>query len=961
MGEVYRAFDPRLDRSVAVKHIRPEYASKRGYRKRLEREAKTVASLDHPSIVQIFDVLQDEDGGEWIVMELVDGPTVYEMLENGPLEIGTALTIALDVIHGLGQAHDRGVLHRDLKSENVMVSRAGMAKILDFGLSKRLTGEELSALSVEGRVIGTCRVMAPEQADGKELDSRADLFAFGILLYEMVTARSPFRASTPMASMLKAFGEPHAPVFGFNPDVPQELADLIDWLLEKNRENRPENAQKVAARLAEIAADVTDDPAELATRIRMASRSWHGSGAYALASQPEKSAPEESLDETVVGGPPVPSDDTQRTAWASTSRAAVSKAALEALSRVQRDSQSAGPDTGSRSRWSTMFSTAFGLGLPPIRRALAWTAWLLAIGAGWWTVTSMTRPVVTEPEDARIVVLPFENHGPEEMDFFSSGLTSEITRELMSRRGLAVVSFRTSNQYGTGNKSLREIRDELDVSHVLEGDVASSNGRFSEDSHIRINLRLIRASDGQLLLSQSLDRFASDTLRVQKGIADDVAMELGAQIMVDTRRDLSAEPRALDAYFRGLAIWHGTGYTAEVAKEAERLFEAAIDSDPTFLRAWTELSLVRSMIYFNGNSTLDRYRLAQEAVEKCRLLGRDTVGVLLASGYYEYQVEGDYQAARKEIERALALAPSQAEALEAIGFVLRRQGHLESAVEFFEKAYDLDRANTSLAGFLAETERARRRYERADTWFSIALRNSSDLPYVVGEQAENTLALLGCGNVFETPRCPVDVAVRVLDESNLSENRSIWGYRVRIALFEMANRGNEEAFLDIYDSVPEQDVETNERLRLFWRRVMALRDLGRDEDADVMVQRYVRELRDLADASEFAMHHALLGIALALAGEPHEATIALQQALKLSEQDRFTGPRVARWAAVVHLLLGEQEKAVSYLETIGRQDFQLSLASYEIQADPVWRPLREAGLLDGVWNELRERELAMNN
>ena len=152
MGAVYKAFDPRLDRWVAVKHIKPEFALKSGYRQRLEREAKTIASLDHPSIVQIFDVLQDDDGGEWIVMELVDGPTVYDMLDGGPLELGTTLTIALDVIHGLGVAHDQGVLHRDLKSENVMVTRKGVAKILDFGLSKRLQQVDEATLSMEGKV-----------------------------------------------------------------------------------------------------------------------------------------------------------------------------------------------------------------------------------------------------------------------------------------------------------------------------------------------------------------------------------------------------------------------------------------------------------------------------------------------------------------------------------------------------------------------------------------------------------------------------------------------------------------------------------------------------------------------------------------------------------------------------------------------------------------------------------------
>lgn len=961
MGEVYKAYDPRLDRWVAVKHIRPEYALKDGYRQRLEREARTIASLDHPSIVQIFDILRDDDGGEWIVMELVDGPTVYDMIDNGPLDVGTTLTIALDVIHGLARAHEQGVLHRDLKSENVMVSRSGVAKILDFGLSKRLQATGEASLSVEGKVIGTCRVMAPEQADGQELDGRADLFAFGVLLYELVTARSPFRASTPVASMLKAFGEPHASVLDYNEDVPEELADLIDWLLTKNRDLRPENAQVVAGKLAELAAEVADDPAELAARIRMASRSWHGSDAYRLPDAAERAPSHDPLDDTVPGGPSTPTGSTRPSgstgrAQAIISRAAASRAVEETMERSRLDLDGRRAHAHSESRWSSMFSTAFGLGLSPSRRFLAWTAWLMVFVTGWWGVASITRPMIPEePKDARIVVLPFENHGPEEMAHFAAGLTDELIRELTGRRGLAVVSYRTAAQYGLGEKSFQQIGDELDIGYVIEGGVASEPGS-GEDPRLRIALRLVRVGDGEVLLSQSIDSTSSDTLRVQREIADAVSAELGVQILADTRQDLSTDPIALDAYFRGLTLWHGRGYTAEVAQQAERYFQTAVEEDPSLVPAWAELSRVRSMIYFNGNKNPQQRRSAMEAIGRCRELAPDSISVLLASGYFEYQVLGNFAAARSAFTRALEMAPNRSEAQEAMGYVLRRQGLLQEAITYLQAAFDLDRANSVLAGFIGETARAQRRYGTAEQWFSIALRSGSDLPYVVGERAENVLALSGCGRLSEPSVCAAEAADRVLRDSNLMDRASLWGYRVRVGVFEVANGGRHEAFLALYDSVPENQVETNERLRLFWRKVMALQELDRFDEAEALATRYGEELTGIAANSEFGMHHALLGIALAIQSRREEAVQSLERAVELSAGDRFTGPRVGKWVAVAYVLLDEPMKAAAFLEDLSHQDYQLSLASYEIQADPIWQPLRDLGLLDRAWSQLKSRE-----
>ncbi len=271
MGAVYAAVDERLGRRVAVKHLPPSRQQSADEtvvdgdsvrRRRFRREAATLARLSHPAIVQIFDVVDAADG-DWIVMEMVEGPAVAQLVEDGPLPVAQALAIARRVAEGLAEAHDHGVLHRDLKAENVMLNRAGHAKILDFGLAKVLWGEEREpALSVSGQIIGTPRAMSPEQARGLPLDARSDLFSLGVLLYEMTTAEAPFRADTNLDTLARIAGHPHVPARQRNPRVPLGLSELIDRLLEKSPEQRPASAGAVAVELAELEAGLRGGASE---------------------------------------------------------------------------------------------------------------------------------------------------------------------------------------------------------------------------------------------------------------------------------------------------------------------------------------------------------------------------------------------------------------------------------------------------------------------------------------------------------------------------------------------------------------------------------------------------------------------------------------------------------------------------------------------------------------------------
>ncbi|HEY6324376.1 MAG TPA: protein kinase, partial [Thermoanaerobaculia bacterium] len=255
MGEVFAAYDQRLDRRVAIKLVRPEGSAGSGARERLRREARAAAALSHPAIVCVHDILAGgDDEGDAIVMELVEGETLAQRLQTGPCPIPVALRLGAEVAGGLAAAHARAIIHRDLKTENVMIDRDGRAKILDFGIAKRPPSYGDPALTVDGVVLGTSRVMSPEQARGLDVDHRSDLFALGVLLYEAVTGQSPFLAATPLDTMTRICFWRQPPAMQLRPQLPATVSALIDRLLEKDPMRRPQSTEQVAALLAEAAA-----------------------------------------------------------------------------------------------------------------------------------------------------------------------------------------------------------------------------------------------------------------------------------------------------------------------------------------------------------------------------------------------------------------------------------------------------------------------------------------------------------------------------------------------------------------------------------------------------------------------------------------------------------------------------------------------------------------------------------
>src|SRR5262245_47849370 len=296
MAEVYLAHDGRLDRPVALKALFPEYAREPSFVERFRREAQAAANLNHPNIVSIYDWGQ-ESGTYFIVMEYVEGRSLRDLIRSqGPLEPNQAAEITGEIASALAFAHRSGVVHRDVKPGNVLLTRAGNVKVTDFGIARAGASD---GLTQTGSVMGTATYFSPEQAQGLAVDGRSDVYSLGVVLYEMVTGVVPFTGDSPVAVAYRHVREEPMPPSQRNPDVPADLEQIILTALAKDPDQRYQTADDLRADLLRFrrgrplaAAPVTALVAEVP-------------GATAATAAATMATPR-------VGAPPPPDKDTTR-------------------------------------------------------------------------------------------------------------------------------------------------------------------------------------------------------------------------------------------------------------------------------------------------------------------------------------------------------------------------------------------------------------------------------------------------------------------------------------------------------------------------------------------------------------------------------------------------------------------------------------------------------------------------
>jgi TolB-like protein/Flp pilus assembly protein TadD len=670
MGEVWKAEDTKLDREVALKILPTEFAANSERRNRFNREAKAIAALNHPNIVTVHSV-EEAEGLHFLTMELVPGRPLTETIKKEALPLGRFFEIAVPIADALSEAHRNGITHRDLKPANVMIGPKGRVKILDFGLAKlretdptEAAGTQLPTTSVtkEGKIVGTVSYMSPEQAEGKAVDYRSDIFSLGIVLYEMATGRRPFRGDTSMSVLSSIIKDEPRSVTAINQGLPHHLGRIIGRCLAKEPDLRYQSTQDLRNELDGLQREVTSG----------------------------------ELSATMEGA--------TSTAGPRTSRSWFPWAILGAIVLV-----AAGVFWALRS-WGPDESAQRGE----------------ARSAPATPVTKAPGAKPPSGDDRKMaVVLPFENLGPPEDAHFAAGMSEEISSRLAAVRGLGVISRTSATQYDRTGKAIRQIGADLGVDYVLDGTVRWAK-RADGTGRVRVTPQLIRVADDTQIWSETYDRGIEDVFEVQTDIANRVIDQLDITLLAAERDLVEDAPtrnmEAYELYIKAKNLENeNIGSFLEYDARFVALMEKAITLDPGFIDAWAHLSMYHSHIYFLLDRTERRLSQARKAMQGAEEIDPDAYQTHLARGVYHYHGFRDYDQALEEFLAATAIVPSEALAQNLVGLIYRRQGRWNESIESLDAAFRLDPQDGKIASGLAETHLAIREFAEALHYYDRAI------------------------------------------------------------------------------------------------------------------------------------------------------------------------------------------------------------------------------------------------
>lgn len=584
-----------------------------------------------------------------------------------------------------------------------------------------------------------------------------------------------------------------------------------------------------------------------------------------------------------------------------------------------------------------------GRGWPVLLAAAAAFGAAVVLWIGWARLSADRHPPphsMAEEAGTRIVVLPFKSLGKPEDGYFADGLTEEITKDLASLPALQVISRTSALRYQGDPKRLSDVGRELRVQYALEGTVLWAPGT-GDRPRVRINAQLVRVEDDVQVWAESFEREVEDIFEVQAEISRRVIGRLGIALLPEQERELRPAPtenlEAYQAYLRGLKLRSQPFYSEKHVQMAMKMFERAVELDPGFADAWAELSQTHSYLVFNSNPA-GRVTEAQRALDQALALAPDLPSARLAQAYFTYRCLRDFDGAQEQLAAAARLSPNDAEVLQTLGFVLRRQGHLAEAIELLQRAFSLDPHMVKLVWAIAETYRALRDYEQADRYYSQAIAMAPDQAYYWEEKTLTRLAWTG----------DLDDARAVL------ENAPVRGQPGLLPIeFQLDFYGREyEWALERLSPERMQDL-----LPADWSRLVVLGAIARERLGDhqgalaaAEANRVALEAR-VARLPKNAHQRAYLAVTLAQLGREAEALAQIEQAVRLYQNDAFTGPRIVQIQALVETILGRHRQAVSRLARLLDRRYQAPLSVADLRLDPVWDPLRG----DPAFEELLRR------
>ena len=830
MGEVYLAKDTQLDRKVALKFLPPHLCADEECRARFKREAQAAAKLSHPNIITIHEV-SDYQGRPFIAMEHVEGRSLREFAAEEEFSIERILEIGIQVCEALNEAHEHGIIHRDVKPTNILIDSHGRAKIVDFGLASVVGKDQLTKT---GSTMGTVGYMSPEQVMGQAVDHRSDLFSIGVVLYELITRQNPFKRETEAATLRAVSDDLPEPMARFKSGLPDGLQAIVDKALEKDTRTRYQHADGM----------------------------------------------------------------------------------LSDLMRVKRLVESASPIAAA--------ATPAGRSMKGV-----WIAAIVVIVVvGLLVIRPWESGTVADSSDKMMLaVLPFENLGNPEDEYFADGITDEITSRLATIHSLGVISRTSAYAYKNSDKTLPEIAAALGADYILEGTIRWD--KTGDTDQVRITPQLIRVADDVHLWADNYDKAITRIFDVQIDIATRIVEALGVTMLAGERQSLAYEPtenlEAYDYYLRAMEYWD----ELRDLDLASLMLNRAIEADSTFSAAYALLAQIHGFTYFNrldrSEEAFTRFKEAAENAEKYSDGGIDGY---FAMGYFHYYGARDYDRALEYFTRALELQPNNTEVLTSIAHVQRRQGKWDEAVANYSKAYQMNPHALRTAHELVGTLSAMRRYEEVDRICDRVINLAPNVGMAYFVKAQNWLLLTN-----DT------VGVRELLEEGVrygDPDMAAW----YLEIFDFVFKDFETAITR--RTVP-GSFAMEDSSEFYLAKAAAYHFLGRDSisriyyDSARMVSEGRLEFESLTPNDAF--DPITLARAYAGLGRKEDAIRYGTRAMELLpvSEDALYGPYMISEMSYIYVMVGEYELAIDQLEYLMSipSDFGLYDLHHSRQLDPL--------------------------
>jgi serine/threonine protein kinase/tetratricopeptide (TPR) repeat protein len=839
MGVVYKAEDTKLKREVAIKFLPHHISSNDEDRKRFEIEAQAAASLNHPNITTIHSI-EESDSEVFIVMEYIDGIELKGKIKSGSISINEAVDIAIQIADGLEAAHKKGIVHRDIKSGNVMITKDGKAKIMDFGLAKVGKGTQVTKV---GTTVGTVAYMSPEQTRGEEIDNRSDIWSFGVLLYEMVTGKQPFKGDYDQALVYSILNE--------EPETAEISSTALRNIILKALEKEPvERYQKVS----EMLADLIEIKNETLTRT------------YSRSS--------------------------------------------ERKTQIQKK----------KNKWF-------------VPAAIIIFIAFLIVAYIYFNSRSSVNNVSSEIK--MIVVLPFENLGSSEDEYFADGITEEITSKLSGLSGLGVIARASAAQYKNTNKSLDEIAKELGVGYILVGTIRWD--KSGDVDKVRVNPELIRTSDGVQMWSEPYESEYSTSFKLQTQIASQVANAMDINLLQPEKKSLSTNltenQEAYNLYLKGKDFLDYRNQEPQNKTTAERLFKQAIYLDPNFAAAYAGLSKAYSDMYWfyydHSQKTID---LSKQAVEKSLELNPEFYGGYASLAWYYYHCKLDYDKAIENFHRSLDLQPNNYDALGGLGAVLRRQGKVEESIPFIERAMNINPLSAQAIFELGASYYWSKKYSMAIPLFQKSMSQDPSSP--VSYYHLSACYILSDGDLTNaTEAINSGLKEGVIDKT---------GYIIqRNTEIDIYSRNFEEALNDLKNS---QNLVFDEQFTFVPKDLnigIVNLYLGRLNDAKKSFNSAIDFLnKKIKESPNDSRLYSALGIAYAGLSQKQNAVKWAKKGVELLpiSKEALRGQARLNDLAKVYAMVGEYDLAIQILKKLINIPSEITPAILKI--DPMWDKLR---------------------